>query len=140
MHSMTHLSEDGQPRRWTVVPDRQAICRSDDDTVMGIFGPGYVRHQYREWLLTTVADLLDDDLAISSAGLLRGGVIAWVEVSTSCCESVEHPVRVARSRRTSVHKEVDERAGLDQRGEPDLAHAVLGGDAPGRTAPCGCSG
>jgi phage/plasmid-like protein (TIGR03299 family) len=79
--TMTHLSEDGQPKRWLVVPDRQAICRSDDDSVMGIFGPGYVRHQYREWLLTTVADLLDDDLAISSAGLLRGGAIAWVEVS-----------------------------------------------------------
>ena len=67
--------------RWTVVEDRQAICRSDDDSVMGIFGTGYVRHQYREWLLTAVADLLDDDLAISSAGLLRGGAIAWVEVS-----------------------------------------------------------
>jgi len=79
--SMTHLSKDGQPRRWAVVADRQAICRSDDDTVMGIFGPGYTRHQYREWLLTTVADLLDDDLVISSAGLLRGGAIAWVEVS-----------------------------------------------------------
>jgi phage/plasmid-like protein (TIGR03299 family) len=81
MQTMTHLSEDGQPMRWLVVPDRQAICRSDDNSVMGIFGPGYVRHQYREWLLTTVADLLDDDLAISSAGLLRGGAIAWVEVS-----------------------------------------------------------
>ena len=79
--SMTHLSKDRQPRRWAVVADRQAICRSDDDTVMGIFGPGYTRHQYSEWLLTTVADLLDDDLAISSAGLLRGGAIAWVEVS-----------------------------------------------------------
>jgi len=64
-----------------VLPDRQAICRSDDHTLMGIFGPGYTRHQYREWLLTAVADLLDDDLAISSAGLLRGGAIAWVEVS-----------------------------------------------------------
>ncbi len=81
MQSMTHLSEEGQPRLWAVVPNRQAICRSDDDTVMGIFGPGYVRHQYREWLLRTVADLLDDDLAISSAGLLRGGAVAWVEVS-----------------------------------------------------------
>ncbi len=48
---------------------------------MGIFGEGYTRHQYRQWLLTAVADLLDDDLAISSAGLLRGGAIAWVEVS-----------------------------------------------------------
>jgi len=73
--------ESGLPMRWTVVEDRQAICRSDDDSVMGIFGTGYVRHQYREWLLTAVADLLDDDLAISSAGLLRGGAIAWVEVS-----------------------------------------------------------
>jgi len=73
--------EGGLPRRWAVLPDRQAICRSDDHTVLGIFGPGYTRHQYREWLLTAVADLLDDDLAISSAGLLRGGAIAWVEVS-----------------------------------------------------------
>jgi phage/plasmid-like protein (TIGR03299 family) len=48
---------------------------------MGMFGPGYTRHQYNEWLLTTVANLLYDDLAISSAGLLRGGAIAWVEVS-----------------------------------------------------------
>jgi len=49
--------------------------------VLGIFGPGYTRHQYREWLLTTVADVLDDDLVNSSAGLLRGGALAWVEVS-----------------------------------------------------------
>ncbi len=78
----TH-SHLGLPMRWAVVEDRQAICRSDDTEgrVMGIFGTGYTRHQYREWLLSTVADLLDDDLAISSAGLLRGGAIAWVEVS-----------------------------------------------------------
>jgi phage/plasmid-like protein (TIGR03299 family) len=48
---------------------------------MGIFAPGYAMHQYDEWLLTTVANLLDDDLSISSAGLLKGGAIAWVEVS-----------------------------------------------------------
>ncbi len=81
VQTMTHLAEDGQPQRWAVVPDKQAICRSDDDTVLGVFGSGYARHQYREWLLTSVADLLDDDLAISSAGLLRCGAIAWVEVS-----------------------------------------------------------
>jgi phage/plasmid-like protein (TIGR03299 family) len=38
-------------------------------------------HQYKEWLLTQVANLLDDSLGISSAGLLKGGAIAWVEVS-----------------------------------------------------------
>ena len=75
--------EAGQPMRWAVLGDKQAISRSDDTKglVMGIFGPGYTRHQYRAWLLTMVADLQDDDLAISSAGLLRGGAIAWVEVA-----------------------------------------------------------
>ena len=92
---MTHLDELDRPARWAVVEGRQAICRSDDTTgaVMGIFGPGYTRHQYREWLLSTVADLLDDDLAISSAGLLRGGAVAWVEVSMP--ETITTPEGVA---------------------------------------------
>lgn len=90
----TH-SHLGLPMRWTVIEDRQAICRSDDTEgkAMGIFGQGYQRHQYREWLLTTVADLLDDDLSISSAGLLRAGAIAWVEVSIP--ETITTPEGVA---------------------------------------------
>ncbi len=48
LETVTHLSDDGSPKRWAAVPDKQAICRSDDGTVMGIFGPGYTRHQYRE--------------------------------------------------------------------------------------------
>ncbi len=83
VETMTHLTSYGDPARWVLIPDRQAICRSDTDLVMGIFGPGYVRHQYDQWLLTTVADILDDDLVISSAGLLKGGAVAWVEVSIS---------------------------------------------------------
>ncbi len=81
--SMTHLAENRQPMRWAVLPDRQAICRSDDTdgAVMGIFSPGYAMHQYQEWLLTAVGNILDDTLAISSAGLLKAGAIAWVEVS-----------------------------------------------------------
>ncbi|MGO4341520.1 DUF932 domain-containing protein [Pedococcus sp. 2YAF34] len=78
---MTHLGADGLPRRWHALGDRQAITRSDTHYVMGIFTSGYVMHQYREWLLTTVANILDDYLCISSAGLLRGGAVAWVEVS-----------------------------------------------------------
>ena len=91
LETMTHLDGDGGPARWIEVEDRQAICRSDDDTgrVMGIFAPGYAMHQYREWLLTTVANILDDDLSINSAGLLRGGAVAWVEVSVP--ESITTP-------------------------------------------------
>jgi phage/plasmid-like protein (TIGR03299 family) len=40
-----------------------------------------------------VANLLDDDLAISSARLLRGGAIAWVEVSMP--ETITTPEGVA---------------------------------------------
>ena len=62
IETMTHLRIDGTPARWQVVDDKQAITRSDETGghVMGIFAPGYTRHQYKDWLLTTVANILDD--------------------------------------------------------------------------------
>src|SRR4051794_30201614 len=89
LNSMTHLNEFDVPARRKVLADRQAICRSDNDAVMGVFTSGYEMHQYDEWLLSTVANILDDSLAISSAGLLRGGAVAWVEVSVP--ESITTP-------------------------------------------------
>ncbi|MEO3810737.1 DUF932 domain-containing protein [Sphaerisporangium sp. B11E5] len=62
------------------IPDRQAILRSDTGHVMGIFSDGYQPHPYIEWLITTIGRLLDDDLSIGSAGLLRDGAVAWVSV------------------------------------------------------------
>lgn len=62
------------------VPDFKAITRSDNGDVLGIFKDGYQPHQYNEWLIGNVAAILDDDLAIGSAGLLRGGRQAWVSV------------------------------------------------------------
>jgi len=79
--TMTHLTGDGTPVRWVPIPNRQAIARSDNDHPMGIFADGYLAHQYDQWLLGTVGNILDDDLSISSAGLLREGAVAWVEVS-----------------------------------------------------------
>lgn len=78
--TMTHLDADGQPMRWDVQDDRQAMTRSDNGHVMGLFSTGYEPHQYREWLLGTVSTILGDTLAIGSAGLLRGGAVAWVSV------------------------------------------------------------
>ncbi|MCW2784993.1 MAG: hypothetical protein JWP74_1510 [Marmoricola sp.] len=89
LDTMTHLNEYGVPARWATVSDKQAICRSDDDHVMGIFSNGYAAHQYDTWLVTTVANILDDSLSISSAGLLRTGAVAWVEVSVP--ESITTP-------------------------------------------------
>lgn len=60
----------------------KAIARSDNGEVLGIFRDGYVPHQYREWLVKALADILDDDLQIGSAVLLKGGAVACVSVET----------------------------------------------------------
>jgi phage/plasmid-like protein (TIGR03299 family) len=81
VEEMTQLDNDGVPCRWVVQADLQGITRSDTHERLGIFGDGYQRHQYDQWLLNTVSNILDDQLSISSAGVLRNGAIAWVEVS-----------------------------------------------------------
>lgn len=62
-------------------PDRCYVIASDTDERFATFTDTYTPHQYRPWLLGNVGHLLDDDLVISSAGLLDGRGIAWVEVS-----------------------------------------------------------
>lgn len=62
------------------VPDRKAMIRDDNGIVLGLFKSGYRGHQYQEWLLENVATILDDELGIGSAGLLRNGGQAWVSV------------------------------------------------------------
>jgi phage/plasmid-like protein (TIGR03299 family) len=79
--TMTHFGDQGEPLRWAVQSDRQAVAASDDHTVLGMFKSGYKIHEYDRWLLDNVSTILDDSLSISSAGLLKGRKIAWVEVS-----------------------------------------------------------
>jgi phage/plasmid-like protein (TIGR03299 family) len=66
----------------TFVPqtDRKAIVRSDSGDVLGMFKDTYAIHQYREWLIESVSNLLDDDLQIGSAGLLKNGAVSYVSV------------------------------------------------------------
>ena len=65
---------------YVVIEGRKAMVRDDNDVVLGLFKKGYQGHQYHEWLLENVATILDDDLGIGSAGLLRDGGQAWVSV------------------------------------------------------------
>lgn len=58
----------------------KAIVRSDTGNVLGIFKDGYKPHPYREWLVDYVGQILDDGLAVGSAGLLKLGAVAWVQV------------------------------------------------------------
>lgn len=62
--------------------DDQVIIRSDNHAKLGVFGGGAVPHPYREWLLGNLGQIIDDDLSIGSAGLLRGGAVAWVQIET----------------------------------------------------------
>jgi phage/plasmid-like protein (TIGR03299 family) len=78
----TGVDDNGQPYKLVLIEGEQRMVRSDTGAVMGpAFKAGYQPHQYREWLLHNVATILDDDLGVTSAGLLKGGAVAWVEVS-----------------------------------------------------------
>ncbi len=59
---------------------RKAIVRSDSGDVLGVFKEGYTIHQYSEWLLQSVSHLIDDDLRIGSAGLLKNGGVSFVSI------------------------------------------------------------
>ena len=61
--------------------DRKAIVRNDTYETLGLFKETYAIHQYDEWLLDTVSNVIDDsNLQIGSAGLLRNGGVAWVSI------------------------------------------------------------
>jgi phage/plasmid-like protein (TIGR03299 family) len=67
--------------RQAVVRPAGAFGPEDAGAILGLFKDGYVIHQFREWLLGTVGSILDDGaLSIGSAGLLKGGAVAWVSV------------------------------------------------------------
>jgi len=73
--------DHGNVIRYTEVPNKQAIVRSDTREVLEIFSSAYTIHQYDQWLIDNVASLIDDSqLSIGSAGCLRKGGIAWVTI------------------------------------------------------------
>jgi len=76
----TTVLPDGGPAKTIAVEDRKAIMRDDATDVLGIFKGGYKVTQYTESLLRDVQALLGDDLNIGSAGLLKLGAVAWVQI------------------------------------------------------------
>jgi phage/plasmid-like protein (TIGR03299 family) len=75
--------------RKAIIRPGGALGKNDPGAIIGMFKAGYEVHQYREWLLGNVATILDDKLSIGSAGLLKGGAVAWVSVEVP--ESVTTP-------------------------------------------------
>ncbi len=61
---------------------RKAIVR--DDKIVGMHRAGYQIHQFSDWLVDHVETMLDTpDLVIDRAGTLKGGRVAFVQVSTA---------------------------------------------------------
>lgn len=81
VHEADNMDAEGRATRKVLLPEHKAIMRSNNDFVMGVFKRGYKIHQYNEWLIDNVANIIDDDVQIDSAGLLMGGGVAWVSVS-----------------------------------------------------------
>lgn len=85
---------DGLVLPSSVVPGYKAWVHPKTGEVLGVHKVTRALHQYDEWLLDTVADVLDDsDLQIATAGLLRGGRIAWVQVEVP--DTIETPEGVS---------------------------------------------
>lgn len=61
-------------------PARKVIYRSDTGAALGVHKNSYERHQFEKWLVDSIATILDGDLSIGTAGLLKGGAVAWVSV------------------------------------------------------------
>jgi len=64
------------------IEDRKAVMHSETGKVFNVFSDRYNVHQYEQTLLKNLTEIIDShDLGIDSAGLLREGGKAWVQIS-----------------------------------------------------------
>lgn len=80
LDTATGVNEHGDYITYEAMTDRKAITRSDTGAVLGVFKDGYKPHQPKEWLIENVQKLVGGSLDIGSAGLLKGGAVAWMQV------------------------------------------------------------
>lgn len=87
----TGMNENGvftvtDPDRKTMLRPPGALGAEDQGGILGVFSKGYEGHQYEQWLLENVKDLVEaaskDDLGIGSAALLQEGGVAFVSIET----------------------------------------------------------
>lgn len=86
------IDAEGRPIKFVLQGDRQAIAASDNHDVLGLFKGGYQSHSYAEWLVGNVQNLLQHQIGIGSAGLLKNRAQAWVQVEIPETLSTRHGV------------------------------------------------
>ena len=75
------IDENGVPVRSERSERFVAIAHSETNHVFTIAGANRAIHQFDDWLLGGISNLLGDTLVITSAGILNHGARAWVEIS-----------------------------------------------------------
>jgi len=77
------------PFVWIPSTKSKGIMHPDTDYEFGIFGiDTYTIHEYRTWLLQNVDRIVDGEVGIASAGLLRNGGVAYVSFELPECVEV----------------------------------------------------
>ncbi len=67
------------PFQWVPSVKSKAIMHPDTDYEFGVFGiDTYKVHTYQQWLVENVSKMLDSEVGIGTAGLLREGGVAYV--------------------------------------------------------------
>lgn len=78
--------------RKTIIRPYGALGDDDAGEILYIPKSGFKIHGYEQWLIRNVETLLDDDadnVGIASAGLLKGGAVAWVQFELPETRQVE---------------------------------------------------
>lgn len=81
------IDETGQSFKYIKAENRQAILRDDTLGLFEIFKDGYRSHQYAQWLVQNLSNIVDDEINFGSAGILKNGAVAFVSLEMP--ESVE---------------------------------------------------
>lgn len=82
----------GNGNHYAEVDGRKVMVTSDTHEVLGVFKEGYQGHDYTEWLINNVSTIVDDNLAVGSAGLLKNRAQAFVTIEMP--DSIKSPTGV----------------------------------------------
>lgn len=71
----------GNPRQRETVVTHKLVRASDDGSHLGVVGIERPTHTYNDWLVGTVKETVrEDELDISSCGLLKGRAQGWIQL------------------------------------------------------------
>lgn len=83
-----HVDEDGhkEPLSYRDVPGWKALRHSTTKEVLHVAQQGYLPHQFGEILCDGMSTIVGDTLYVSSAGVLKGGRVGWLQIETDTLE------------------------------------------------------